>query len=189
MSDDFLKERRQALEEQFFRRQNQASVESMRQKLQAQNTRDGLRQASGMDNDVVLDRMLEIGLTAETVAALSLVPLLHVAWADGKMQETECDAILKGARAKGISKDSPAYDVLSSWLQEQPSPALFEAWKSYIQAMGKELLNETQFSTLKSQILTFARGVADAAGGFLGIGTIADTENEALAHIEAAFQL
>jgi len=189
VSDDFLKERRQSLEEEFFRRQNQASLETMKRELQTHNTRDGLRRASGMDNDAVLDKMLEIGLTAETVAALSLVPLIHVAWADGKIQSSEADAILRGAEGKGISKDSPAWDVLSSWLHEEPAPALFEAWRAYIQAMGKELLNESQFAILKTQIVNFAQGVAEAAGGFLGIGSIAQAEGDAIGRIEAAFQL
>ena len=189
MSDDFLKERRQCLEEEFFRRQNQQSLDRMKKELQQHNTRDGLRQASGMDNDAVLDKMLEIGLTAETVAALSLVPLIHVAWADGQMQDSESSAILRGAEGKGITKSSPAWDVLSSWLKEPPAPTLFEAWRSYVQAMGKELLNESQFAILKTQIVNFAQGVAEAAGGFLGLGTIAKAEGDALAQIEAAFLL
>ena len=189
MSDDFLKERRQSLEEEFFRRQNQDSLAQMKQELQDNNTRDGLRRASGMDNDVVLDKMLELGLTGETVAALSLVPLLTVAWADGKMQDAEKTAILHGAEGKGIDKDSPAWKILSDWLAEEPPSELFDAWSSYIQAMGKELLNEQQFDTLKSQIVTFAKGVAEAAGGFLGIGSVAKAESDAIARIESAFQL
>ncbi|MBT8495261.1 MAG: hypothetical protein KJO07_19600 [Deltaproteobacteria bacterium] len=161
----------------------------MKLELQESSTREELRRASGMDNNEVLDKMLELGLTGETVAALSLIPPLHVAWADGRMQEPERSAILHGAEGKGIDKGSPAWQMLEDWLSSEPPPAMFEAWSAYIQALGKELLNDQQFSTLKSQILAFAKGVAAAAGGFLGIGSIAKAESQAIAHIESAFQL
>lgn len=189
MSDDFLKERRESLEEKFFHRQNQEHLDAMRKDLKRDSGRDGLRRASGMDNEEVLDQMVEVGLSGETVAALSLVPLIHVAWADGKIQEAEREAILRGAEGKGIAKGTPAWETLSSWLSRQPGPELFEAWKSYVQAMGRELLTDSQFAILKTQIVTFARGVAESAGGFLGLGTVAKAEGEALARIEAAFQL
>ncbi len=184
---NFLEERRQSLEEKFFRRESSKQIEAMKEEQIKTNTLDDLRRASGMDDEEVLSKMLESGLTGETVAALSLVPLLQVAWADGKIQDAERNAILRGAEGKGIEKNSQAWKLLSGWLHDVPREDLFDAWKAYIHAMGKDLLNESQFKLLKTQILAFAVGVAESAGGFLGIGTIAKAENDILARIESAF--
>jgi hypothetical protein len=189
MSDDFLEERRHALEEQFFRKQNDEKLAALRTKLSEENTHVGLRRASGMSNDEVLEKLAGIGMTGQTVAALSLVPLVHVAWADNKMQDEERAAILRAAEGKQIANDSDAYAVLESWLDEQPPEDLFTAWREYIKALGGELLNEHQFANLKTQILGFARGVAESAGGFLGIHKVADSEEKALGQIEDSFNL
>jgi hypothetical protein len=39
-------------------------------------------------------------------------PLVEVAWADGKLDRSERDAILAAAVAEGIAKGSPAYEIL-----------------------------------------------------------------------------
>ena len=63
---------------------------------------------------------------------------------------------------------------------------LFNAWESYIKALASQL-NEEQNRLLKNQIVGFAKMVAAAAGGFLGIGKVSATEEKALAKIEKAF--
>ncbi|WP_428262422.1 hypothetical protein [Haliangium sp.] len=186
MSSDFLKERKKSLEDEFFHKQNQKNLDALREKLATQTSKDALRKASGMTDDAVLDKLVSLGIGAETVMALSLVPLIQVAWADGKIQRNERDAILQGAEKKGIDKDSNAYALLEAWLDNKPQDSLFGAWSAYIAALGGKLTRK-EAEQLESQVLRFARYVAESAGGFLGIGKISDAEEEVLAQLQTTF--
>lgn len=186
MSDKTLEERGRALENQFFDKENQAKITAMKEKLDAQKTREELRKASGMSDDAVLDKLVELGLRANTIAALSLVPLITVAWADGEIQDNERTAILQGAHGKGLEQGSDGYELLQTWLKSKPSEELFTAWESYIKALAAQL-NEEQNRLLKNQIVGFAKLVATSAGGLLGFGKVSGAEEKALGRIEAAF--
>ena len=186
MSDHTLEERGRALENQFFDKENKAKISAMKEKLDAQKTREELRKASGMSDDAVLDKLVELGLRANTIAALSLVPLITVAWADGQIQDNERTAILQGAHGKGLEEGTDGYELLQTWLAKQPTEDLFTAWEAYIKALASQL-NDEQNRLLKNQIVGFAKMVAAAAGGFLGIGKVSASEEKVLSRIDAAF--
>ena len=119
-------------------------------------------------------------------AALSLVPLLMVAWADGTVQDNERNAILQGAHGKGLEEGTDGYELLQTWLAKRPSDDLFAAWEAYIKALAGQL-NDEQNRLLKTQIVNFAKVVAESAGGFLGVGRVSSTEEKVLARIADAF--
>lgn len=186
MSEVTLEERGRALENQFYEQENAQKLAAMKDKLAAAQTREELRKASGMSDDAVLDKLVALGLKTNTIAALSLVPLIEVAWADGMIQDKERNAILQGAHGKGLEQGSDGYELLQSWLQQRPDPGLVEAWEAYIKALVGQL-NDEQNRLLKNQIVGFAKMVAAAAGGFLGIGRVSKQEERVLERIEAAF--
>lgn len=181
-----LEERGRALENQFYEKENKEKLAALKGKMDAQRSREDLRKASGMTDDAVLDKLVELGLRANTIAALSLVPLIDVAWADGEIQDNERTAILQGAHGKGLEQGTDGYELLQTWLKSRPDPALFEAWESYIKALASQL-NDEQNRLLKNQIVGFAKMVAAAAGGFLGIGKVSSAEEKSLGRIEQAF--
>jgi hypothetical protein len=187
VSEVTLEERGRALENQFYEKENQEKLTAMKQKLDAQRTKDELRKASGMSDDTVLDQLVALGMRGNTIAALSLVPLIQVAWADGAIQDNERTAILQGAHGKGLEEGSDGYELLQSWLKRQPGPELFSAWEAYIKALASQL-NDEQNRLLRNQIVGFAKLVATAAGGILGFGKVSATEEQVLTRIEAAFQ-
>ena len=186
MSGVTLEDRAKALEDQFFEKENAKKLEAMRAKESEKASREELRKASGMTDDAVLDKLIALGLKTNTIAALSLVPLIEVAWADGEIQDNERNAILQGAHGKGLEAGSDGYDLLQNWLKRKPSTELFDAWQSYIKALAGQL-NDEQNKLLKNQIVGFAKMVAASAGGFLGIGKVSASEEKALSRIEAAF--
>jgi len=181
-----LEERGRALENQFYDKENKEKLAAMKDKMDAQKSREDLRKASGMTDDAVLDKLVELGLRANTIAALSLVPLIEVAWADGEIQDNERTAILQGAHGKGLEQGTDGYELLQTWLKNKPESALYEAWESYIKALAGQL-NDEQNRLLRNQIVGFAKMVAAAAGGFLGIGKVSASEEKVLAKIERAF--
>ncbi len=186
MSEVTLEERGRALENQFYEKENQAKLAAMKTKLDSQGGKDELRKASGMSDDAVLDRLVALGLRANTIAALSLVPLIQVAWADGKIQDNERTAILQGAHGKGLEQGTPGYELLQTWLQQPPKDDLFVAWEAYIKSLTAQL-NDEQNRLLKNQIVGFAKMVASAAGGILGFGKVSASEEKVLHRIENAF--
>lgn len=186
MSEVTLQDRERALENQFYEKENQDKLAAMKRKLDAQASREELRKVSGMTDDAVLDQLVALGLRGNTIAALSLVPLIQVAWADGTIQDNERTAILQGAHGKGLEEGSDGYQLLQRWLERKPGDELFAAWEAYIKALASQL-NDEQNRLLRNQIVGFAKLVATAAGGILGFGKVSASEEKVLHRIEAAF--
>ena len=185
MSDEFLGDRRRALEEAFFAQREQQLRERLREKAVKETWRQGLAEASGIRDEAVLDRLASLGVEPETVAALTLVPLVEVAWADGDVHPKEKAAVLKAAANAGIEEGSAASELLAGWLEERPKPELRAAWTAYAGALAG-MLDATERAALKEDLMGRARSVAAAAGGFLGMGRISNEEEAALAALEGA---
>ena len=135
----------------------------------------------------MLEQLLALGLSGETLAALSLVPLVEVAWADASLDAKEQSAILAAAEQSGLSKNSASYQLLEEWFRQRPSPKLLETWKAYV-AILSSTLNDQAKHTLKQDILGRTRMVAEAAGGFLGLGKrISSAEQTVLTELDQAF--
>jgi hypothetical protein len=182
-----LEDRGRALEDEFFNKENAKKIEALKEKLDEQRSREDLRKASGMTDDAVLDKLVDLGLSAQTITALSLVPLVTVAWADGSIQDNERNAILQAAHGKNLENGSPGYKLLESWLSTKPDGKLLDAWEAYMKALAGQL-NDEQNRMLRNQIVGFAKLIAESAGGILGIGKVAKGEEQAIARIEAAFK-
>lgn len=184
--NEFLEGRRAALEEEFFHKENERKLAKLREQLSAQETKDELRKTSGMSDEAVLDKLVELGLRGPTVAALSLVPLIAVAWADRDLQDNEREQILQAAAGKGMEPGTPGHELLISWLTRPPDDSLFEAWEGYMKALIGQLTDE-QVRVLKNQIQHMAKLVAGASGGFLGFGKESGSEKRVIERIERAF--
>ncbi len=186
MSREFLKDRRESLEEEFFHKLQSQQLDTLRGELERKQTREEMRAACGIADDVVLDKLIELGLSGIAMAAMSMVPLVWVAWADGAVQESERKAVLQAAHERGIEDGGPAHAVLGGWLKVRPRKELFDAWGAYTRALADTLV-PAQRAQLRGQVVGLARQVAQSAGGFLGIHKISHQEEAALAEIEAAF--
>lgn len=181
-----LADRKQALEEQFFARHERELIARVRQEAEETAKKEALAEASGIRDEEVLDRLAALGLDAGTVAALGLVPLVEVAWADREIQAREREAVMKAAGEAGATEGTAAHALLTGWLDQRPSPDLLEAWKGYVAALVASL-DVAERQALRDGILDRARDVAGAAGGFLGMGSVSAAERAKLEELEAAF--
>ncbi len=179
-----LNERRQALEDEFFRAKDTANIEKIRSAAATSEKLDSLRKASGITDDALLGKLVELGIGEETLCAIRLVPMVVVAWADDELHEKEREAILHGAKGYGVEEGSVAYTLLNGWLDSKPSSGLLDAWSGYITTL-REHLSDEQNEVIKTQIIGRAREVAASAGGFLGIASISDTEKAVLDKLES----
>jgi hypothetical protein len=185
-TDEFLNERRRALEESFFHERNRQLLEKLRTQLTTQEKKKALAAASGISDESVLNHLIEAQISSETIAALGIVPLVVVAWADGALDEREKQAVLTACEGEGITSDSLSYELLQRWLSEEPDAMLFRAWKEFVAAASKKL-SPVALAALKQDVLGRARKVAHASGGILGIGSISSDEQKTLRELELAF--
>jgi hypothetical protein len=186
MTDDIFSERRRALEETFFARKNAELLEQLRKKYSQSIEREQLASLSGIHEEAVIDNLLTLGIHPETFAALSIVPLVLLAWSDDFVDPKESHQILKAAEMEGIVPGEPAFELLQGWLNERPNPRLFEDWRAYIQALKSRETPE-RISELRKHVLGRARRVARAAGGAFGFNKVAAAEQALLDKMEAAF--
>jgi hypothetical protein len=186
MSDDFLSPRRKALEESFFRRRDAELLEQMKQQASKDSAIEALAAASGIEDESLLNRLVDLELSADTVAALSLVPLVQVAWADGNLEAKEREAIVAAAVESGIKKDSSSYRMLSQWLATKPEDDLATAWNDYVGELI-EAMSSDEVTALRDGLVARAQKVAESAGGILGIGKVSDAETKAIDALRAAF--
>ncbi len=164
-----LRARGKALEEAFFRKEEERLREFKRLRQHEESATHALREASGIDDEAILKRLSGLGVRAETLAALTLIPLIEVAWADDRMEKQEREAVLAGAESTGIRVGSPSHGLLKLWLDDRPAPDLFSAWREFIQALCAQLSADERLR-LRENVVGRARRVAEAAGGFLGLG-------------------
>jgi hypothetical protein len=187
MSKDFLEDRKKALEDSFFAKQNEKLLEQLRAKQRKKAAREGLAEISGVHDRAVLDQLVDLDIEPVTWTAISLIPLVEIAWADGRMEEKERRAVLAAAEANGVFVDSPSYALLQSWLERRPDGRLFETWGEYIVHLCSKL-GEPEKQRLKAEILGRARSVAEATGGILGMGNkVSPEEAVILSELEKAF--
>ena len=97
MAEDPLGSRKKALEESFFAEENARLRERMKAEKESKATKERLAEISGLEDEAVLAKLVALNIDSDTWAAISLVPLVEVAWADAKIDEKERRAVLSAA--------------------------------------------------------------------------------------------
>ena len=147
---------------------------------------DEIRQATQITDHKVLTELIDCGVRAESLNLLSVVPLVHVAWANGRIEKEERTAILEAAARIGVRADSPGFALLNGWLCCRPHRTLIRTWKDYVAAIRKCLSPEA-YQVLHSSTVNRARSVAEAAGGFMGFRKVSSEEEAAIQELNLAF--
>lgn len=181
-----LDERGRALRAVFFPPQATDYREAIRLREAELAAVGALREASGIADEKTLRKLAGLGIRPETLAALTMIPIVEVAWADGEMDERERAAILEGAESVGIDPGTPSYGLLRIWTDDAPAPDLFTAWRDFIVALCGEL-DDVARARLRERLVGSARTVAEAAGGILGVDPISPEEERILRDLDRAF--
>ena len=181
-------QRRIALEEEFFAKHNAKLLEKLRREASLRKEKEALSQTSGITDEEVLEGLIASNISSETLAALSLIPLIEVAWSDGHLDDRERKAILAAAEADGIAAESDAHQLLENWLRNRPGERMLSVWSQYVSALCQKLGAEARRS-LCQELMGRAGHVAKAAGGFAGlVGMVSRNEKAMLARLEKAFE-
>jgi hypothetical protein len=176
---DFLGDRRRALEESFFAERDRLLLDKLRGELSELEERRHLAHVSGVLDEKVLQDLVASGVRAETLAAVRLIPLVEVAWCDGKVSAAERSAVLKASIEYGIQEGTACYSLLDSWLQNRPDSRVVGSWKDYVGHLAKMMPPESM-QKLRDELANYLKKVATAAGGILGMKSISKKEQDTI---------
>jgi len=174
-----------ALEQEFFQDADQQVLVAIQDSPRASHD-DVMALTAGIVNWKVWDELQQMEITPKTLMAFSLFPAIHVAWADGRVEEAEKQAILKSAEQLGVAASSPAFVLMESWLSGEPHAKLFQAWKQFVDAV-RPSLSEEAYLQLRDAAIQRAKTIAGAAGGILGLHKVSRAESAAIAALESVF--
>jgi hypothetical protein len=184
---DAFHSRAKGLEDAFFAERDRQLAERIKQRLNAEEQQRVLAYSLGLTEEMAAKGIAHLQSGLEVVAVMALLPMVEVAWSDGKAESAEKAAVLRGAAEVGLEFESPLYKFLESWLDKRPSPAALEAWHSYVKSFVK-LVEPATAAKVKEAVLGRAERVAKAAGGFLGMGNkVSPAEQACLDDLAKAF--
>ncbi len=141
-----------------------------------------------MTDDALVSSLHSLGLNEENVHAIALLPLLEVAWADGRIGEAERRVILDIAKKRGVL-DSEAALLLETWLRYRPSDRYLGLGREVLVELASRGHEEVGITPQTiTDVLRFCEQVAVAASGLLGraFKSIDPAEKATLAEIAEA---
>jgi hypothetical protein len=185
MDRNVFVERERALEDEFFFRVDKELLGKLRRRLSDEAAKKALASASGFTDETLLDELVQLRISPETLGSLSLVPLIMVAWSDHRVDRKERLAVLTTAVAGGIGLNTPAYGLLEFWLENEPTPQLAETWKHFAKAVMSALSAEAR-ALFRKEILNQARKAGQASGPGLTSHRVSGSEHRVLKELEAA---
>jgi uncharacterized tellurite resistance protein B-like protein len=147
----------------------------------AQNRR-ALADTVGNQEPPLLDRLEQLGFTGNSARVLDLLPLVHVAWADGKVDRRERVAVLAVVDHRGIPRDSDACLLIESLLEQRPSETFMAESLALVRELAAKPGNDG------TRLVELCADVAEASGGIFGFGNrVDDAEHELIRRIAEAF--
>ncbi len=183
--EDDLRQDSGRLEAAFFAGENGELLRQLRLRTDEERLRERLQEVVKIKHERFLDRLVALGVRPETALALTLIPLLAVAWADGQLDERERNAVLDAAQQRGVAAEQIAHQLLKNGLVRPPDPRLYSTWKSYVRRLWGCFTADERWQ-MRQTLLRSTREVAEAAGGFLGLTSkVSEAERKILEEIEA----
>jgi tellurite resistance protein len=174
-----LAQKSKKMEDLFFMKEDEALQRHKEALHKLKQTKEELSRASGIQDPAVLEKLVELKIRPETATALSIVPLVMVAWADGELDKKEKKEILRVVNAAKFMRSQINCEIIEQWLEIQPGKNLLEAWIHYVRSLSSKLPQD-QRDNLKKEILDQAENIAKASGGFLGFGNKISAEEKKL---------
>jgi hypothetical protein len=145
-----------------------------------------LSQETGIEDREILEKLLRFDISADNVAALSLVPLFFLGWADGDLDQREDEYIHDYIRKAGISLSGMNLKLISHWFNVPPAREYLDAWSLYMQGKLQSADARTRAS-MKDEFFSHFERLASVSSGFLGLGPrISRAEGRQLARLRKA---
>jgi hypothetical protein len=182
LSDDIFKDRERAAEGQWARARDAELIEKLRNKEQIAVVTAALAEVLRVKAPELLQRVINLGVMADTAPAFLLSPLVQVAWAGLSVTDEEREAVLRLAAARGIKATDASGMQLADWLKTRPAEALFTTAIEVIRT-GLAELPEAEREERVAGIAKACREVAKASGGLgksLGLSSGVSAQEESI---------
>ncbi|QDU77328.1 hypothetical protein Pan97_43950 [Bremerella volcania] len=168
--------------------ENEELLEKLREQIKHDEELEELSKAIGIEDKELVQSLMDLGITAHSMAALTMYPMVCVAYADGVLNIEERDLIMKMASEWNMKPGDAGFEVLNHWLVQGPTEDGFAVWKKYIQTVMTQMTPQ-QIADLKLSIMSRSNAVATAVGDVLGrFGNRTNKAEDArLAEIESVF--
>lgn len=131
-----------------------------------------------MTNAQLEEALGRLGIDRDRVALVALLPLVHVAWADGEIQPEERALILGIAERHGFVDDGHRR-VLVTWLEDAPSPWFFGTAYKVVTALSARAVLPPGLDP--REVVAWCWALAAAAGGLFGSSFLAVDAEERIA--------
>lgn len=128
------------------------------------------------DDLSLAERAQALGFTQTTARVFDLLPVIHIAWADGEVQASERVAIMRVLQARGLEHGSPSYSLINALLEHHPGQAYLDETLAVLHELVAH--NDTRAQALVD--LCFAVAEAHGAGPQGTEDPIDDNEKQAL---------
>jgi uncharacterized tellurite resistance protein B-like protein len=144
--------------------------------------REAIAQTVGTSELSLLDRIEQLGFTGDSARVLDLLPLIHVAWADGRADQRERATILSVVDQRGIATNSDASLLIESLLEERPSETFLSESLALVRDLAAKQGNDGQ------RLVDLCVDIGEASGGLFGFGErVNDSEYALIQRIADAF--
>jgi hypothetical protein len=110
-----------AQEDAYFRNKEAELLDRRRRQAELEAEVRRIGESIGAVDQRVLQGLLDLGYTRDTVVLLPLVPVVQIAWANGEVSSREAKRIRELALLRGLGEGTPAFKLLASWLVRKPS--------------------------------------------------------------------
>lgn len=171
------------LEEQFFKSLDNQLLDRLREQSRLSQSAESIMQLTGISDHGLAEKIAAMNVSAETLAAFRLVPLVAVAWASDHIDPNEQYVIDQAAEQAGL--DEASLSLLGQWTANRPGSELLDTWCEYATALVQSL-DEAHRKSLRDQIVAQAQAVAKASGGILGFGSVSPSEKATIEKIKKA---
>jgi hypothetical protein len=94
---------------------------------------------------------------------------------------------MKSNPVKGIAQETISRVIAHEWFCKKPTDELWKIWAEFSAATSASL-NPSIYNELIDEIVRLCRLVADASGGFMGLGKISATETRAIDRVIRTLQ-
>jgi uncharacterized tellurite resistance protein B-like protein len=143
--------------------------------------REAIAEAVGTTDTEIVDRIEALGLSGDSVRVLDVLPLVHVAWADGKIQKGERAAVLAILERRGIPANSDACLLIEGLLERRPSETFFSQSLALVRDLAARSGAET------ADVVDLCARVAEASSGLFGFsGRTSDEEKSLIRDVARA---
>ena len=135
--------------------------------------------------------LTELKIPQESYRLVMLLPMVYVAWADGRIQARERSLIMQIAEERGLLENG-GRATLERWLSVPPTQSQLKTDLTLLNELcnSQRHRSEEFDADCAQMVIAYCQDVADAAGSVLGFTSPrSDAEQSALKTIAAALEM